>query len=379
MSDLRAKSLLLIATLLFVSPVFARDVEVLVESRKGIGLIPSFWNGAVYAGGEFPVEGLNWVHIDPTLVATAWREKIGGGGPGWVALDGAIDAARLAGARVLLPLPTSAAPKNEATWSARVEDTVRRTHDRVDRYDIQGDVTVSSGRYLDLYEAGVWAAYQGYHKAVVGGPGVGLESGLPQALMQLCSDRDLPIAFVSWAVKAQTGEEAEASFSRVEGTLDRVGFKDRPAAIVSKWMMDDLPNASGVTLSFLHSLTQVNLDAAFAELRSLRWGMPALRIYHRLGQVEIPMLFEPEDELHGVATLDGDDVRMLLWSDRTSQANLSISGMRWGRTYAYERSVVGLRRTQVVETSELRAEDPVKISVTVSRGSPMFLTLTPRN
>ena len=91
------------------------------------------------------------------------------------------------------------------------------------------------------------------------------------------------------------------------------------------------------------------------------------------------MLFDPAGDLGGVATLDGDDVRMLLWAERRSRATISVSGMRWGRMYAYERSVVGLRRTQVVEKSDLRAEDPVVIEVSVSPGSPVFLTLTPKN
>ena len=104
-----------------------------------------------------------------------------------------------------------------------------------------------------------------------------------------------------------------------------------------------------------------------------------MQTFGRLGQVEIPVLFDPEGDLDGVATLDGDDVRILLWANKRSRANLSVSGMRWGRTYAYERSVVGVKQTQLVESSDLRAEDPVTISVSVSPGRPVFLTLTPKN
>ncbi len=370
----------LITVLLWPQVACAGDVKVLIESRKGIGLIPSFWRGVVYGGGELPEVGVNWVRIDPSLVVTAWRERIGGGGPGWVALDAAIDAAKGKGARVLLSIPVAAAPKNEKTWSARVEDTVRRTFQRVDRYEILGDpAVVKVDRYLSLYEVGVWAAYQGYHKAFVGGPGVDLKSGLQEALIQRCHSRHLPLHFVSWSVKIRSGEEAEASYQEVAELLDRIGLKDRPAVIVSSWVTDDVPDASSATLSFLHGLTKGNLDAAFADLDGLPWGETAMKAYDRLGQVEIPILFEPEGELKGVATLDGDDVRILLWSDRSSRAKLSISGMRWGKTYDYERSVVGVKRTQVVESRDLRAEDPVEITVSVSRGRPVFLTLTPRN
>jgi len=379
LSRVRTVAIVLIAGLLCPLVADAGDVNVLVESRKGIGLIPSFWRGVVYGGGELPEISVNWVRIDPSLVVTAWREKIGGGGPGWVALDAAINAAKGKGARVLLSIPVTAAPRNEATWSARIEDTVRRTHPRVDRYEILGDSAVGEHRYLNLYEAGIWAAYQGYHKVSVGGAGADLQSGLQQALIQRCSARNLPLHFVSWSVTTQSGEEAEASFQKVEDILDRIGLKDRPTAIVSSWIMDDTPDASGVTLSFLHGLTKTNLDAAFADLSRLPWGETAMRAYDRLGQVEIPMLFEPEGELSGVATLDGDDVRILLWSDRSSRASISVSGMRWGRTYKYERSVVGIRRTQVVESRDLKAQDPVEITVSVSKGSPVFVTLTPKN
>ena len=379
LSSVLTVAVVLIAGLLCPLKVEARDVNVLVESRKGIGLIPSFWRGIVYAGGELPDVGVNWARIDPALVTTAWRERIGGGGPGWVALDAAIDMAKSKGARVLLSIPVKAAPQNEATWSARIEDTVRRTHKRVDRYEILGDPAVGEGRYLSLYETGVWAAYRGYDRVLVGGPGVDLQSGLQQTLIQLCRTRNLLLHFVSWSVRTRSGEEAEASSQVVERLLDRAGLKDRPSAIVSSWMMDDVVSASGVTLSFLHGLTKANLEAAFADLSGMRWGETAMRAYDRLGQVEIPILFEPEGELQGVATLDGDAVRILLWADRTARANISVSGMRWGRTYDYERSIVGLKRTQVVESRDLRAEDPIEIMVSVSRGSPVFLTLTPKN
>jgi hypothetical protein len=357
----------------------ARDVNVLVESRKGIGLIPSFWRGVVYGGGEIPAIGVDWVRIDPALIVTAWREKIGGGGPGWVALDAAINRAKSRGARVLVSIPTLAAPKNETTWGSRVEDTVRRTHARVDRFEILAGPSVEDEHYLQLYEVGIWAAYQGYHKVEAGGPGTDWRSELPVKLIQRAKVRDLPLHFVSWAVKAENGEEPEESYSAVESALDRAGMKDRPSAVVSSWQMDNPSNASSATLSFLHNLTKANLDAAFADLGMLPWGETAMKTYDRLGQVEIPMLFDSEEGLHGVATLEGDDVRMLLWADRTTRAKISVSGMRWGRTYDYSRSVVGLKRTQVVELRDLRAEDPVEITVSVNAGSPVFLTLTPQN
>jgi hypothetical protein len=379
LSSTKVIAALLVGVLILPATVEAKDVNVLVESRKGIGLIPRFWRGVVYDGGKIPELGVDWVRIDPSLVVTAWREKIGGGGPGWVALDAAISKAKETGARVLVSIPTSAAPKNEVTWGARVEDTVSRTHTRVDRFEILADPLAEEERYLQLYEVGVWAAYRGYHKVQAGGPGTDWRTGLVLQLIQRAKIRVLPLNFVSWAVTAESGEEAEESYSAVEVALDRAGLKDRPSAVVSSWQMDDSPNPSSITLSFLHSLTKANLDAAFADLPKLPWGLTAMKTYDRLGQVEIPMLFESEEGLHGVATLEGDDVRMLLWADKTARAKISVSGMRWGRTYDYSRSVVGLKRTQVVESRDLRAEDPVEITVSVNAGSPVFLTLTPQN
>jgi len=376
---LRTSAVLLLVALFCPAVTAAREISVLVESRKGIGLIPSFWCGVIYDGGEIPDIGVVWARIDPSLVVRAWREKIGGGGPGWIALDAAIDKAKSTGARVLLSIPTTAAPKSEATWRARVEDTVRRTHKRVDRFEILGDPSVEEDRYLQLYELGIWAAYQGYHKVQAGGPGVDWRSGLQTKLIQRAKESGLPLHFVSWSVEAETEGEVETSYSIVESALDRAGLKDRPSAIISSWKMTDSPTASAVTLSLLQSLSKANLDAAFADLKAMSWGETAMKTFNRLGQVEIPILFDPDDELHGVATLQGDDVRILLWADRTASATISVSGMRWGRTYDYSRSIVGLKRTQVVGSRDLRAEDPMEITVSVTAGSPVFLTLTPQN
>lgn len=355
-----------------------REIEVLVESRKGIGLIPSFWRGMIYGGGTFPEFDVNWVRIDPQLVVTAWREKIGGGGPGWVALDAAINAAAAHNARVLLPLPTKAAPLNVATWEARIEDTVKRTHSRVDRFEILGDAAVLADRYLALYETGVWSAYRGNEKAAIGGPGVDWQSDLTTQLISRCAKGNLPLQFVSWQILAETGDEPEVSYLKVERVLDRVGLNDRPSAIVSSWDMGEPSDAAAVTLSFLKSLTKANVDAGFADLEQWPWGEAAMRVFDRLGQVEIPVIVDPDSGLQGVATLEGNDVRMLFWASRPTRMKLSVSGMRWGRTYDYKRSIVGLTRTQVVESRDLRAEDPVEISLSVTAGSPVFLTLTPK-
>jgi hypothetical protein len=377
----RFRSIVALAILLILPAVAEaqREVDVLVESRKGIGLIPSFWRGVIYGGGTFPEFDVNWVRVDPQLVVTAWREKIGGGGPGWVALDAAINAAAARHARILLPLPTKAAPLNVARWEARVEDTVRRTHSRVDRFEILGDTTaVTAERYLALYETGVWAAYRGDEKAAIGGPGVDWQSSLPTELIHLCAKGNLPLHFVSWQILAETGNEPEVSYRKVERVLDRVGLSDRPAAIVTRWEMGEPPDAAAVTLSFLKSLTKAIVDAGFADLEQLPWGEAAMRVFDRLGQVEIPVILDSDSGLNGVATLEGDDVRMLFWASRPTRAKLSVSGMRWGRTYDYTRSVVGLTRTQVVESRDLRAEDPVEISLSLTAGSPVFLTLTPK-
>jgi hypothetical protein len=332
----------------------------------------------IYGGGTFPEFDVNWVRIDPQLVVTAWREKIGGGGPGWVALDAAINAAGARNARVLLPLPTKAAPLNVATWEARIEDTVSRTHSRVDRFEILGDATVPADRYLALYETGVWAAYRGNEKAAIGGPGVDWQLDLTTQLINRCAKGNLPLQFVSWQILAETGDEPEVSYRKVERVLDRAGLNDRPSAIVTCWDMGEPQDAAAVTLSFLKSLTKANVDAGFADLEQLPWGEAAMRVFDRLGQVEIPVIVDPESGLQGVATLEGDDVRLLFWASRPTRMKLSVSGMRWGRTYDYKRSIVGLTRTQVVESRDLRAEDPVEISLSVTAGSPVFLTLTPK-
>lgn len=161
----------------------ARTISVDVDSRKGVGLIPAFWRGVAPSGtDDIARDRVTWERIDPALIRASWRERIGGGGPGWHALNQAIDSAKREGRRVILTLPVAGAPDDEDAWRRRITDTVRRTFERVDRYEISADGVEDTGRFLRYYESGAWAAYQGHHKAEIGGPGGGLGARTHRAL-----------------------------------------------------------------------------------------------------------------------------------------------------------------------------------------------------
>lgn len=371
-----------LATLLLVGSAEARTVRVEVDSRKGIGLVPGFWRGMV-THGEVALSGLTWVRVDPALVRAAWRERVGGGGPGWHALEQAIATSRDAGLSVILTFPVAAAPDDEKAWRSRVEDTVKRTKDCVDRYEISAEGEPDVGRYLRYFESAVWAAYKGHHLASVGGPGTDWRAGLLEPLLRLCAARDLPIRFVSWTLSVQDAEDPLDAFHAAEASLDRVPLPERPESVVSGWGLNPgTDDPVYLTCSALRNMLAADLLSACMDPRTSPWGHAAFQAFGALGGVQIPMVFDG-DSVDGLATMEGDVVTILVWRRSDTgpvDVALSLSGLRWGRSYGYERLLVesGRPAPREVERGALESADPLDIRFAVPPERATLVRIVPQ-
>lgn len=381
-----SKTLWLIGVLSVVILSFdseARTVSIDVDSRKGVGLIPAFWQGIAPSGEDgIPRDRVTWERIEPAMILASWRERIGGGGPGWYALNQAIDAAGKGGRRVILTLPVAGAPGDEDAWRKRVEDTVRRTFKRVDRYEISAEGVEDLGRFLRYYESGAWAAYQGHHKAKIGGPGGDWTRELIKPFIRLCVERSLPLNFVSWHVAVRNVTDPLDAYHRVESAIDAVAPSQRPEALVSKWgLAEDVTDPVYLTCGALRHLLATELIAACVDPSTTAWAAPAFKAFGELGGVQIPMTVSDEG-VSGVATMEGDAVMLLLWRRNDTgpiEADLSLSGMCWGRAYDYERVMIqaGDKNRRVVERKSLRAVDPLVLSFSIPAGQATLIRIVP--
>tara|TARA_Y100000588_G_scaffold364609_1_gene428505 strand:- start:208 stop:1380 length:1173 start_codon:yes stop_codon:yes gene_type:complete len=363
--------------------VSARTVSIEVDSRKGVGLIPAFWRGVAPSGpDDISRDRVTWERIDPTLVVASWQERIGGGGPGWFTLNKAIDRARAEGRRVILTIPVAAAPNEDDVWRKRVSDTVKRTFELVDRYELSADGVEDIGRFLRYYESGAWAAYQGHHKAVIGGPGADWKRDLIHPFIRHCVERSLPLGFVSWHVAVTNVADPLDAYHRVESAIDAVAPSSRPEALVSKWgLADGAADPVYLTCGALRYLLGTELAAACIDPGTSPWGAPAFKAFNELGSVQIPMTVSHEG-VGGVASMEGDAVLLLLWRKHDTgpiEANLSLSGMRWGRAYDYERVMIqtGKAPPRAIEKQSLRAVDPLELTFPIPAGRATLIRIVP--
>ena len=361
----------------------ARTISVDVDSRKGVGLIPAFWRGVAPSGADdIAWDRVAWERVDPALIRASWRERIGGGGPGWHALNQAIDSAKREGRRVILTLPVAGSPDDEDAWRRRITDTVRRTFERVDRYEISADGVEDIGRFLRYYESGAWAAYQGHHKAEIGGPGGDWTRELIRPFIRLCVERSLPLSFVSWHVAVRDVTDPLDAYHRVESAIDAVAPSQRPEALVSRWgLAEGVADPVYLTCGALRHLLGTELIAACIDPSTSPWAAPAFRAFGELGSVQIPMTLSDEG-VDGVATMEGDAVMLLLWRRHDTgpiEADLSVSGMRWGRAYDYERVMIqaGEEALRVVEQKSLRAVDPLELAFPIPAGRATLIRIVP--
>lgn len=89
-----------------------------------------------------------------------------------------------------------------------------------------------------------------------------------------------------------------------------------------------------------------------------------------------------DEGVDGVATMEGDAVMLLLWRRHDTgpiEADLSLSGMRWGRAYDYERVMIqaGEEAPRVVEQKSLRAVDPLELTFPIPAGRATLIRIVP--
>jgi hypothetical protein len=356
----------------------AQTVLVRVDCREGIGLIPALWRG-VATDGRLP-EGVEvkTARLSPGLVQSAWDARLGGGALDWTDLDAVLDSAAARGADVILPLPVPSGDALEGLWPELVHDTAAHVSGRANQFEIWGGDEVPAGgdeHYLDYFERAVWAIYRANPDARVGGPGARWASRNVELLVWGCSERSLPLGFVSWRADSVGVDGLRRSVDAVQEVLGRHRLVERPRQVISAWSVgaDSMVAAPIRSVQAILSVLDTDLAAVCLDVNADPEGLDVLRALQRLGLVRVVTVIDDNPwGLDGIVSLDGEDVIGLFW--QTSQeevvmAAVSFSGMSYGRRVRVLRYVVAgtLPADEPVDTQTLRVQEPLNVAVPVPK------------
>jgi hypothetical protein len=171
------------------------------------------WGSGLFAEA-FPAEGVyNWEHVDSVLdsvVSLGAKPFINlTSVPRWLWPRGASDEVVQGVGVPARRIGDITPPRSLEKWAGLVRDTVAHVNVHrqigVQYLEVWNEPTAkvfwngSLQEYLELYEATATAAKQADPSVKVGGPSAaGLQPEWIRALMRYCSERDVPLDFVSW-------------------------------------------------------------------------------------------------------------------------------------------------------------------------------------
>lgn len=356
-------------------------VEIQMDCREGIGLIPSLWRGI---RGNVPTGlKLRVVCLDSEPVRVAWASKIKGSGYDWRTLDTAL-ALNQPGVDLVLPLPV---PKEEAEariWTELVTATVQHVSGRVSRFEIRPegwDLPSIREGFLPFYESGVWAIYGVSREMEVGGSGISWDRIGIKRLISYCRDKTLPLHFVSWQMESKGPTDLARSISDVEGILDQYAMLDRPRLLVTGWHASSCSsniNKRSLGLSSLVSSLDLDVEAICLDLSRNEGTVDVLHALDRLGRVRLPMTIQsPNGNLEGIASKDGDKVLALFWNlseDQVFPGTISIRGLPGGRKVRIQHFRIGSGTvgTEPIEDKVFPIRDPLNLEIIFE---PWWVTL----
>jgi hypothetical protein len=356
--------LLLVAASIGWSQEIGR-VEVRMDCREGIGLIPSVWSGGAISDGELP-EGihLRTVRLGPALVKKVWETKLAGGDYSWSVLDALLDTLKAGGTDVLLAVPVPGGEALVDLWPELVYDLASRTYERVSRFEIfRGEEpTGGNERYLEFYESAVWSIYRADRNAQIGGPGTVWPGQGPSALVAQCAELDLPLHFVSWHIEVKRISDLTDSVSDARNLLEQHQLGSRPELVISRWqaITPEGSDSVGLEFSVLRSIVDLDLDAACMDLTGSDGSVA--RAFDRLGRVRVGLELDENDRgLEAIGSLEGEDALALLWGARDSvQVDMTFAGVAWGKEIRIRRS--GIFDEGSIEDFIIPMSDPARVS-----------------
>ena len=360
-------------------------VHVRVDCREGIGLIPGFWRGLTGQGQVPEAVEVKTLRLSPTVVRGAWQPRLEGGACDWSRLDAALDYAAARGIDVILPIPVPEGNALEKLWPELVFETSEHVSERVLRFEIWGGHGESPGgdtQFLDYYEAAVWAIYRANRNARVGGPGASWKSRRVELLAWGCSDRALPLNFLSWRADSLVAGELRESVDASRSIVSRYDLAERPQLVVSGWSVTpDTVSGSASTSAVREILSVMDTDLAAVCLddRAGAGCVDALRALQRLGLVRVSASIDPNAAgVDGIVSLDGEDVIGLFWREpgvEEAVASASFSGMPNGSRVEVRRYLIGegWPPSEPVEEQNLALQEPFNLDFPVVAGALTIL------
>ena len=360
-------------------------VRIRVDCREGIGLIPGFWRGLT-GQGQIP-EGVEvkTLRLSPTVVRRAWQPRLEGGACDWSRLDAALDTASARGIDVILPIPVPEGDALKKLWPELVFETSEHVSERVLRFEIwggPGDTPGGDTRYLEYYEAAVWAIYRANRKARVGGPGASWKSRRVELLAWGCSDRALPLHFLSWRADSLAAGELRKSVDMSRSIVSRYKLAERPQLVVGGWSVaPDTVSGSAPIKAVRQILSVMDTDLAAVCLDDEAGSgcVDALRALQRLGLVRVSASIDPNSAgVDGIVSLDGEDVIGLFWREtggKEAVVSASFSGMPNGSRVDVRRYLIGegWPLNEPVEEQNLALQEPFNLDFPVLAGALTIL------
>lgn len=362
-------------------------VDVRVDCREGIGLIPALWRG-IATDGRMP-EGVEvkTVRLGPQLVQRAWDGKLSGEAFDWAALDAALDSATARGAEVILPLPVPPGTALEALWPELVHETAAHVAGRASQFEIwagNGAPVGGDEHYLDYFERALWAIYRANPGARVGGPGAEWTSRSLELLVWGCSERSLPLGFLSWRADSVAVTGLRASVDTVQHLLARHALPERPRQVIGAWSVrpDSLVVPSIRSIQAILSVLDTDLAAICLDVRTDPASLDVLRALQRLGLVRVVTAIDPNPHgLDGIVSLDGEDVIGLFWQTSGQEgvtAEVAFSGMAYGARARVRRYLISesIPADEAVETQVLRLQEPLRVVLPVVPDALTIVSVT---
>ncbi len=242
------------------------------------------WGSGLFAGA-FPAEGVyDWEHLDSVL------EKVVSLGahpfitltsvPQWLWRRGASDEVVQGVGVPARRVGDITPPRSLEKWADLVRDTV--SHLNVHRqFEVQylevwNEPTAkvfwngTLQEYLELYEATATAAKQADSSIKVGGPATaGLQPEWIRALMRYCSERDIPLDFVSWHCFSRDPARYGKQADYVRELAAEIGIQ--PELCVTEWNYAwgvrererlNAPFAASYALASIKAMEDAGLDRA---------------------------------------------------------------------------------------------------------------------
>ena len=350
-----------------------RPIEIRIDCREGVGLIPNFWKGISTGKGPVP-EGARTVYIKPEVVLKAWASKRAGSNFSWKTLDELVQSGN--GADIILPLP---APINDdSMWRNLVAETVRHMAGRVQRFEVLAS-RGADDRYLDQYESAIWAAYGSDPKADLGGPGSDWQSAGISALVSRCKERQVPLSFVSWQVGVQGPEDLLQSAEAVGGILEKASLQDSPEMMITGWHGE----REITCLSSLVGLLRSDVEAICLDGVDKGGATTAFQVFSQLGRERLPMDIDSNGrKVEGIASLEGEEVTTLLWSHSGAgdvTTNVVLGGLPIGRTVKVQHYNVGIEEPIIDRNLEIRDPMTVELILAAERIAMLKLTILEAN